>query len=150
MAMVNISGMMVACMRESGTKTRSTVGASTSGQMEESTRVSGRTTTCTARECIPGRTVGCMRVTTRTIESTDMVSTPTQMADVTKESGPMVNSMEKVYLKPHKAIKEKGYGKMERESIGLRKKINLELEMNLFSQFYLLYIKMGNVFLIFD
>lgn len=69
-----------------------------------------------------------------------MASTPTQMADATKESGPTVNNMEKVYLKPHKAIKGKDYGKMERELIGLRKKINLELEMNLFSQFYLLFL----------
>ena len=61
------------------------------------------------------------------IKSMDMEFIPIQMEDHIKVSGLTESSMEREYLSPHKAHKEKEYGMKAKESDGSMKAITIIL-----------------------
>jgi hypothetical protein len=116
--MANTSGMMVQCMKASGSRIKLMAAAYMCGQMAENTTVNGKTTTCTARESTPGKMEECTRETTRMTESTATESTPGMMASSTKAGGKMANNTEKAYIEKTVVIVEES-GRTVRESNGL-------------------------------
>ena len=85
------------------------------GLMGEDMMVSGKTTTCMAKESTPGKMEENTKETTLTIESTALEYIPGKTGDNTLDNGKMENSMEKVLIDKPQDRKREATGKMERE-----------------------------------
>ena len=85
------------------------------GQMEEDTRVPGKTTKWMEKESLIGLTKGGTLENTKMTKRKAMVILHGQMEDNTKEAGLMENNMEKGSISHLLVKNEKDFGKTENE-----------------------------------
>jgi len=120
------SGPMGPCILENSIIIISMGRESTPGATAVSMKANGATIKCMARVHLRGLMVENMWVSTSTTRNRAMESSFGQTADHIKETGLMVNSMEKVYMLHHKGLKSMANGKKERELNGLVQMIMIE------------------------
>jgi len=96
MVTVSIVGPTTAFIRATGSKIEYRAMGSTPGMMVVFSLDTGRITTCTDKEYILGLTAESMKVITLMTRKKGLVSINILTVDVTKVSGKMVSSMDKV------------------------------------------------------
>jgi hypothetical protein len=84
-------GRTIVAMKVNFSKITSMVLGNTSGKTEESTKVSGRTTKCKAKESLLGLMEGDMRDSTRMTRNRDSECLPSEMVEFMRVSGKMEN-----------------------------------------------------------
>jgi hypothetical protein len=123
------NGLMDLCTLENFITTTFMVKESTLGQMVANMKENGEVIKCTERAHSLGQMAGSMLVNMLMIKNKVMVNLFGLMADPTKETGSMVNSMEKVFTSLPKVLKNTESGKKEKESDGSAKTRTIEVNV---------------------
>lgn len=119
MVTVYTSGPMAVNLKEIGKKIKLLDTVSITGKMEESMKVIGNRIICMDKVSTSGQMEDSTKEIMLTTKRSHMVFTHILMAAVTKETGKLVNSMERVSSLARKVFKEKENGRMVKDSIGL-------------------------------
>ena len=114
---VSLSRMAAPTLANSKT-TRYQVSANTYGQMENSMRVLGNRTRCTAKEYSSGEMVNDMKANLSTTREKELVPLNGKTVEYMMVNGRMANNMEKAYSQVKMAKLKKESGRMEKRSGG--------------------------------